>query len=73
MAVSTCVKCGGKSFELKPAKPKDSNFKLYFVQCASCGGVVGTQEFQHTGATLQQHGQALKAIAQKVGVSVKIP
>ena len=45
-AMSTCIKCGHHDFELKKkeAEPKGSNFEFYFVQCSSCGGVVGVGE-----------------------------
>ena len=41
MAKSTCVKRGGTQFEIVEAVPHNSNFRLTFVQCRSCGGVVG--------------------------------
>jgi predicted nucleic-acid-binding Zn-ribbon protein len=63
MAISTCVKCDGKRFEVKEASLTGSNFKYYFVQCASCGGVVGVTEFYNIGALL-------KKVASKLGVSV---
>jgi uncharacterized Zn finger protein len=47
MAVSTCVKCGEKDqFEvvLKESIP-GTNYKLAFVQCARCGGVVGVLDY----------------------------
>lgn len=60
---STCVKCGGKTFESVDNSPIGSNFKYSFIQCATCGGVVGVVEFINLYATLQR-------IAEKLGVRV---
>lgn len=72
MATSTCVKCGSSRFELQPAEPANSRFKLYFVQCSSCGGVVGVQEFNNATAMLDKQNAAIKKIAQKVGAYVDL-
>ena len=37
MAVSTCAKCGGRSFELALFTPIGESRKLTLVQCSSCG------------------------------------
>ena len=37
MAVSTCIKCDGHSFELALFTPLGESHKLTMVQCASCG------------------------------------
>jgi excinuclease UvrABC ATPase subunit len=49
MAMSTCVKCGGHSFEMKAAEPRDSAYKQMFVQCTSCGGVIGVGSYFDSG------------------------
>jgi ribosomal protein L37E len=41
MAVSTCIKCGGQSFELVPFTPIGESHKLTTVQCSSCGTPIG--------------------------------
>ena len=41
MAVSTCIKCDGHSFELALFTPLGESHKLTMVQCASCGTPVG--------------------------------
>jgi translation initiation factor 2 beta subunit (eIF-2beta)/eIF-5 len=63
MAVSKCVKCDSTRFELKAMEPADSRYRLYAVQCAACGGVVGVLEGLNTGVLL-------KKLAQKLGVSI---
>lgn len=52
MAVSKCIKCGSTSFEMVEGKIQRSQFRMYFIQCASCGSVIATQEFNNTGALL---------------------
>lgn len=60
---STCIKCGGTSFELKVQdKIKGARFKYSFIQCASCGGVVGVTEFFNTAGMLD-------LIAKKLGIT----
>ncbi|HXO68979.1 MAG TPA: hypothetical protein VN838_08480 [Bradyrhizobium sp.] len=44
MAVSTCIKCGGHSFELALVTPLGESHKLAMVQCASCGTPVGVTD-----------------------------
>jgi hypothetical protein len=41
MAVSTCIKCDGHSFELAVFTPLGESHKLTMVQCANCGTPVG--------------------------------
>jgi hypothetical protein len=45
MAISSCPKCGNHYFEVKENTPQKSNFKMQFIQCASCGTVVGTMDY----------------------------
>jgi hypothetical protein len=59
MAVSSCIRCGGTVFEVVDAEPKDSKFKLEFVQCASCGGVVGVMEDVNIGSYLRKLAREL--------------
>jgi hypothetical protein len=41
MAVSTCLKCAGHSFELTLLTPIGESKKLTLVQCSQCGTPVG--------------------------------
>jgi predicted nucleic-acid-binding Zn-ribbon protein len=41
MAVSTCAKCGGHSFERALITPAREDGKLTIVQCANCGTPIG--------------------------------
>ena len=50
MAISTCNHCEETKFELVLQKPTDSKYTFRFVQCASCGTVVGVLEERNIGA-----------------------
>ncbi len=41
MAISTCIKCNGHSFELALFTPLGESRKLSIVQCAQCGTPAG--------------------------------
>jgi hypothetical protein len=63
MALSTCVKCGGTFFEVVQVEPQGSAFKMLFVQCSACGGVVGVQEFFNVG-------DLVHTLAERLGVKL---
>ncbi|MGA7806449.1 hypothetical protein [Bradyrhizobium sp.] len=44
MALSTCPKCAGHSFELALFTPLGASHKLALVQCAVCGTPVGVMD-----------------------------
>jgi transcription initiation factor IIE alpha subunit len=54
MAFSSCPKCNNSFFEIVENTPARSNFKLQFVQCSSCGAVVGVMEYFNTGAKIAE-------------------
>ena len=62
MANSTCVKCGGGSFEVKEAQVQGVQRSMSFVQCASCG-VVGALPAQDTN-------ELIGKLAKQLGVRV---
>jgi hypothetical protein len=63
MAIPTCLRCGGLTFESKEASPRNSNFRLTFIQCAACGGVVGVLDYYNIG-------ELLHTLARGLGVSL---
>lgn len=63
MAMSTCPKCDSHHFEMKEAEPTGSRFKIMFIQCASCGAVVGVTDFHNIPFLLAK-------IAQKMGFNI---
>ena len=44
MAISSCIKCGGHSFELALLTPLGESGKLIMVQCSACGTPVGVMD-----------------------------
>lgn len=60
MAESTCVKCGSTSFEMVEANSiKGTDLKKKFIQCASCGGVVGVADFYNVQQLVLALGEKL--------------
>ena len=60
MAMSTCTKCGNTQFEVKEVSPGESNFKFNFIQCTSCGGVIGVLDYFNIGELIHQLAEELK-------------
>lgn len=56
---SRCPKCGNTAFELVETPVKNAKYKYYFIQCSSCGCVVGTKEYFNVGALLQKLAEKL--------------
>jgi hypothetical protein len=44
MAVSTCLKCAGHSFEIALFTPMGEGHKLKIVQCSGCGTPIGVMD-----------------------------
>ena len=63
MATPKCPKCNGARFEMQEVAVKDANFRHLFINCASCGCVVGTHEYFNVVAKLGE-------LAQKLGVKL---
>lgn len=72
MATSSCPKCGNHTFEVKQNTPQQSRYVLLFVQCASCGTVVGVLDYYNIGAQMIQQNKAIKTLAQKLQVHVDL-
>lgn len=49
MSKSICPKCGGDSFEVVENQPSNSLYKYLFVQCKSCGCVIGVLDYYNIG------------------------
>jgi hypothetical protein len=54
MAQPMCPKCERKIFEIKELSPKNSKWKYNFVQCATCGCVVGVVDYYNLGALIHR-------------------
>jgi len=59
MAVSTCPKCDSHTFEIVENTPKNSKFKLQFVQCSKCGAVIGVMDSYNIGSLLHKLAKAM--------------
>jgi len=62
MARSTCPKCTYNLFEIKEAEPRNSTYKIIFIQCSRCGAVVGTMTFYYAGVLAKDNQEQLNAI-----------
>jgi predicted nucleic-acid-binding Zn-ribbon protein len=60
MSLSTCPKCQSHNFEVKNVKPEKSVYELMFIQCSSCGCVVGVLEKENINANLKEVKDKLK-------------
>ena len=64
MAIPTCSQCEETKFELVLQQPQDAKHTFNFVQCASCGTVVGVLEERNTIEAM------LRRIAEKLGADL---
>ncbi|MGQ0683643.1 hypothetical protein [Bradyrhizobium sp.] len=65
MAISTCGKCGGHSFEVALFTPIGENRKLTLVQCSTCGvAIVALDPF--IGPQLEALKREVAAIDQRL-------
>jgi len=44
---------------MKEVEPRGSNYKFLFIQCTSCGGVVGVVNNSHLPSMLRKIGEKL--------------
>jgi hypothetical protein len=65
MAVSTCVKCAGHSFELALLTPIGESKKLTIVQCAACGTSIGALDLA-SGLQIEALKNQVAAIDEKL-------
>lgn len=56
---SKCPKCDGTSFEMVKASIENANYSYNFIQCSSCGCVVGVTESHNIGALLYKIAEKL--------------
>lgn len=71
MAESTCPRCGDHTFEMVEGAPLASQLKVMFMQCATCGAVVGVLDLMNLGSMLLEQGRLISRIAQKLGVNLE--
>lgn len=57
---SRCPKCDGTSFEMAEAKITGAAYRHYFIQCSTCGSVVGVTEFFNISNLIHQLAKKLR-------------
>jgi hypothetical protein len=65
MAVSTCIKCSGHSFELALFTPIGESKKLTIVQCSQCGTPVAVMD-PATGPAMEALKNQIAAIDERL-------
>jgi hypothetical protein len=65
MAVSTCGKCAGHSFELAPFTALGTSHKLTIVQCSGCGAPIGVLD-PATGSQIEALKNQVAAIDERL-------
>lgn len=68
MATSACSQCKGSTFELVSQRPANTLLSFSFVQCASCGTVVGVLEEFNISEAIYNLGSILKKVASKLDI-----
>ncbi len=71
MASSACPKCGNHTFELAENQPHHAHFKLWFVQCRTCGTVVGTMDYYQIGNKVRKIYDGIKAICKAIHIDLE--
>jgi uncharacterized Zn finger protein len=66
MALSSCQKCAGHSFELVENSPRGAHFKSLFIQCTSCGTVVGATTYYDAGHLSHLNQNKLEELSQQL-------
>ncbi len=59
MSLSKCQKCDSGMFEVVENSPSGSNFKIMFIQCSSCGTVIGTTDYYNVGSLLKDQEEQI--------------
>jgi predicted nucleic-acid-binding Zn-ribbon protein len=58
--MSNCSKCGSYSFEMVEAHISGTRFPYMFIQCASCGSVVGVSETHYVPEVIRETENRLR-------------
>lgn len=64
--MSKCGSCGNYSFKVQQVEPQGSAFKLYFVECSSCGVPVGVTEYHNTGALITKLEEKIDGLSSEI-------
>jgi predicted nucleic-acid-binding Zn-ribbon protein len=61
-----CSKCENRAFKLEEINVQGSNYKLFAVQCATCGTAFGVTEYYDSGALLKEQEKAIAGLEKKI-------
>jgi predicted nucleic-acid-binding Zn-ribbon protein len=63
---TSCGKCDGSSFKLHEVTVTGAAYRMYAVQCTSCGTPIGVTEFFDNGSLLKKQEKAIADLQSKV-------
>jgi hypothetical protein len=63
---SICGKCGGFRWELSEEAPNKSNFKVWFIRCATCRVPIGIADYYDTYSKLEKIDKSIKVLGDSV-------
>lgn len=66
MAISKCPRCQKSYFETVVQSPKNSNYKLIFVQCQSCQSVVGVLDYYNIGTLAKDIEKKVDSLSSQI-------
>jgi hypothetical protein len=66
MAQTKCPHCENTRFETTVQQPKNSNFKLVFLQCGDCGAPFGVLPYYDERGILVEISNRLKEIERRI-------
>ncbi|OGU66046.1 MAG: hypothetical protein A2499_15800 [Stygiobacter sp. RIFOXYC12_FULL_38_8] len=72
MASSKCPSCGNYTFELKENEPRNSNYKMFFIQCTSCGSVISATDYYSAGVLLKEQEEKINRIENALNVLISL-
>jgi hypothetical protein len=61
-----CSKCEKRAFKLEEINVQGSNYKLFAVQCVTCGTPFGITEYYDSGSLLKEQEKAIAGLEKKI-------
>ena len=66
MAISKCQKCEKSLFEMQDIQVQNSNYKLYSVQCSSCGTVLSIMSYFDAGVLAKENQENIASLKSQI-------
>lgn len=63
MAIPTCPRCEGRSFEMSTAVVGNSQYQQSLLLCSKCGSVLGLTEYLNVGSRVEELRQQMTEVA----------